>query len=237
MLGNEHKLSWVSKHVGAKSNRPLLAALLIAVFFVLTRRRPDEDEGSGVVDTARDVRKVAEMVRRSKDSSRLLVGSYLSYQSALPYNRPTTQPRTHSPTHPLTRSPAHPLTRSPAHPLNHSPAHPPLFLFVLFLQDSATASAWKALADKQRSLLFPCSEHSNETYSLANPISSFSSSDALWSMMSSVRVVVVMHLARASHSLRPSRLSIISIISIVYHRLSSSRCRKHQSRAKWRPSQ
>ena len=117
MLGNEHKLSWVSKHVGAKSNRPLLAALLIAVFFVLTRRRPDEDEGSGVVDTARDVRKVAEMVRRSKDSSRLLVGSYLSYQSALPYNRPTTQPRTHSPAHPLTRSPAHPLTRSTTHPL------------------------------------------------------------------------------------------------------------------------
>ena len=218
MLGNEHKLSWVSKHVGAKSNRPLLAALLIAVFFVLTRRRPDEDEGSGVVDTARDVRKVAEMVRRSKDNSRLLVGSYLSYQSALPYKRPTTHPPTHAPAQPRTRS----------------PAHPPLFLFVLFLQDSATASAWKALADKQRSLLFPCSEHSNETYSLANPISSFSSSDALWSMMSSVRVVVVMHLARASHSLRPSRLSIISI---VYHRLSSVRCRKHQSRAKWRPSQ
>ena len=126
MLGNEHKLSWVSKHVGAKSNRPLLAALLIAVFFVLTRRRPDEDEGSGVVDTARDVRKVAEMVRRSKDSSRLLVGSYLSYQSALPYNRPTTQPRTHSPAHPLTRSPAHPLTRSPAQPLTRSPASLPL---------------------------------------------------------------------------------------------------------------
>lgn len=115
MLGNEHKLSWVSKHVGAKSNRPLLAALLIAVFFVLTRRRPDEDEGSGVVDTARDVRKVAEMVRRSKDSSRLLVGSYLSYQSALPYKRPTTHPPTHAPAQPRTRSPASlPLRSLPA---------------------------------------------------------------------------------------------------------------------------
>ena len=200
MLGNEHKLSWVSKHVGAKSNRPFLAALLIAVFFVLTRRRPDE--GSGVVDTARDVRKVAEMVRRSKDS--LVLDSWREYLVS------------------RTSLPPLPYNRAIAHAPTHAPTHAPLFLFVLFLQDSATVSAWKALADEQRSLLFPCSEHSNETYPLANPISSFSSSGALWSMMSSVRVVVVLvvvHLARASHS------------------LSSVRRRKHQSRAIWRPSQ
>lgn len=109
MLGNEHKLSWVSKHVGAKSNRPFLAALLIAVFFVLTRRRPDE--GSGVVDTARDVRKVAEMVRRSKDS--LVLDSWRERISYLVPVCPPSHTIGRSPTHAPTHPPTHPRTPLP----------------------------------------------------------------------------------------------------------------------------
>jgi len=115
MLGNEHKLSWVSKHVGAKSNRPFLAALLIAVFFVLTRRRPDE--GSGVVDTARDVRKVAEMVRRSKDS--LVLDSW---RERISYLVPVCPP-----SHTIGRSPTHAPTHPPTHPRTHAPTHAPTY--------------------------------------------------------------------------------------------------------------